>query len=303
MADMKQILRRMDFTSLRLFVVICQENSIARAAEREFIAASAVSRRLAELETLVGLPLVQRHTRGVSLTPAGAMVLRHAQQILAGVEAMSAELSRVYAGVNGHVRVVANPSAIVQFLPEDISAFQRLYPEVAIDLEEQHSPDVLRLVRDRDADFGVCNRIAGMDDLEWQPYRRDRLAVVLPASHPKADAQRLRLADIVDETFVGMREPSALTHMLAVRADALERKLSVKFRVGSLDVLCRMAHVGLGIAIVPQKVAELYIKALDLVLRPLDEPWAQREICVVYPREEQLSATAAALARFLGQGR
>jgi len=298
---MENLLRKLDFTTLRLFVAVCQENSIARAAEREFIAPSAVSRRIAEMEALVGLPLMRRHARGVTVTPAGQTLLRHAHQIIGDVEAMGAELSRMYSGVKGHVRVVANLSAIVQFLPEDVAAFQRLFPEVDIDLEEQHSPDVLRLVRERAADFGICNRIAGTQDLIVKPYRRDRLAVMLPAHHPKAATRQFHFRDLVDETFVGLRENSALTQLLAAQADAMDAVPSVKIRVASLDALCRMTHAGLGIAIMPQQVAELYLQALDVVVRPLADPWAQRDICIVFPREEQLSASAEALVRFLAQ--
>lgn len=298
---MESILRKLDLTSLRLFVAVCQENSIARAAEREFIAPSAVSRRIADMEALIGLPLIARHTRGVSVTPAGQTVLRHARQIIGDVEAMGAELSRFFEGVKGHVRVVANLSAIVQFLPEDVAAFQRLFPDVDIDLEEQHSPDVLRMVRDRAADFGICNRIAGADGLEQLDYRRDRLAVMLPSGHPKAAARQLSLQDIADETFVGLRENSALTQLLAARAAELGKTLSVKIRVASLDALCRMTHAGLGIAVMPQQVAELYLQALDVVVRPLSDDWARRQLCIVFPRQAQLSATAGKLVRFLSQ--
>ncbi|MGE8677383.1 MAG: LysR substrate-binding domain-containing protein [Achromobacter marplatensis] len=298
---MENLLRKLDLTSLRLFVAVCQENSIARAAEREFIAPSAVSRRIAELESLVGLPLIERHTRGVSVTPAGQTVLRHAQQIIGDVESMGAELSRFYAGVKGNVRVVANLSAIVQFLPEDVAAFQRLFPEVDIDLEEQHSPDVLRLVRERAADFGICNRIAGTEGLTQLPYRRDRLAVMLPSQHPKASARQLSLQDIAGETFVGLRENSALTQLLAAQAQALGATLAVKIRVASLDALCRMTHAGLGIAVMPQQVAELYLQSLDVVVRPLSDEWARRQLCIVFPDESQLSATAATLVKFLAQ--
>ncbi|MGV2895838.1 LysR substrate-binding domain-containing protein [Achromobacter sp. AGC78] len=298
---MENLLRKLDLTSLRLFVAVCQENSIARAAEREFIAPSAVSRRIAELESLIGLPLIERHTRGVSITPAGQTVLRHAQQIIGDVESMGAELSRFYAGVKGSVRVVANLSAIVQFLPEDVAAFQRLFPEVDIDLEEQHSPDVLRLVRERAFDFGICNRIAGAQGLEQLPYRRDRLAVMLPSHHPRAAARQLSLQDIAGETFVGLGEHSALTQLLAAQARAIGATLAVKIRVASLDALCRMTHAGLGIAVMPQQVAELYLQSLDVVVRPLSDEWARRQLCIVFPGEQQLSATAATLVKFLAQ--
>ena len=298
---MENLLRKLDLTSLRLFVAVCQEHSIARAAEREFIAQSAVSRRIAELESLIGLPLIQRHTRGVTITQAGQTVLRHAGKLIGDVEAMGAELSRLYTGAKGHVHVAANLSAIVQFLPEDVAAFQRLFPEIDIELDERHSPDVLRRVREREVDFGICNQSADIEGLQSLPYRRDRLAVMLPASHPKAAARQLSLQDIADETFVGLGPDSALTQMLAARAQAIGTALTVKIRVTSLDALCRMAHAGLGIAVMPQQVAELYLSALDVVVKPLSDPWARRELCIVCIDPMQLSASASALLRFLAQ--
>jgi DNA-binding transcriptional LysR family regulator len=100
---MENLLKKLDLTSLRLFVAVCQEQNIARAAEREFIASSAVSRRIAEIEALIGLPVIQRQSRGITVTPVGETVLRYALAIIGSIEQMSAELSRFWAGVPGGV--------------------------------------------------------------------------------------------------------------------------------------------------------------------------------------------------------
>ena len=104
--------RRIDLTSLQLFVAVCELGSIGRAAEREFIAASAVSKRLSDLETAVDTALLYRHSRGVTLTPAGESLLHHARTVLFGLERMQGELSEYADGVRGHVRMHANISAI-----------------------------------------------------------------------------------------------------------------------------------------------------------------------------------------------
>src|SRR4051812_2978148 len=85
--------RRIDLTSLQLFVAVCELGSIGKAAEREFIAASAVSKRLSDLEAALDAPLLYRHARGVDLTPAGQSLLHHARSVLFGLEQMQAELS------------------------------------------------------------------------------------------------------------------------------------------------------------------------------------------------------------------
>ena len=78
--------RHIDLTSLQLFVAVCELGSIGKAAEREFIVASAVSKRLGDLRATLGTALLYRHTRGVGLTPAGESLLNHAQSVLFSLE-------------------------------------------------------------------------------------------------------------------------------------------------------------------------------------------------------------------------
>ena len=111
---------QIDQISLRLFIAVCEEGTIARAAEREFIAPSAVSKRLADLETLVETALLSRSQRGVRPTAAGEALLKHARLIMLDHERLQAELSEYAAGGRGHVRVLANVSSMVEFLPEAI---------------------------------------------------------------------------------------------------------------------------------------------------------------------------------------
>ena len=177
--------RRIDLTSLQLFVAVCEAGSIGKAADREFIAASAVSKRLADLEAALGTPLLYRHARGVDLTPAGQSLLHHARNVLYGLEKMQSELGEYADGVRGHVRVHASISAIVQFLPDDLGSFVRAHPQVKIDLEEHLSGDVVRAVQEGAADLGICNASAlsaGGTTLQTLPYRQDDLVLVVPAA-------------------------------------------------------------------------------------------------------------------------
>lgn len=300
---MENLLRKLDLTSLRLFVAVCQERNIARAAEREFIASSAVSRRIAEIETVIGLPVIQRQSRGIAVTPVGETVLRYALAIIGNIEQMSAELSRLSSGAKGRVRVVANLSSIVQFLPEDLAAFGRVFPEVSIELEEEHSAEVLRIVGEHAADFGICNPVAGSEAFEQVPYRQDRLAVLVPGGHRLAGASRVAFDELLGESFVGLRSESALTQLLAQQAAGAGRQLDVKIRVSSLDALCRMVHAGLGVAVVPEQVGLLYVNALDVSLLALSDAWAVRHLVMIFKARDQLSASAAALVAFLGNQR
>jgi DNA-binding transcriptional LysR family regulator len=296
---MNNLLRKIDLTSLRLFVTVCQEKNIARAAEREFIAPSAVSRRITEIEAAIGLPIIERQSRGISVTPVGETVLRHAQAVIGNIESMSAELSQFFSGAKGDVRVVANLSSMVQFLPEDIAAYQRLFPEVNIDIEELNSAEVIRSVEERKAAFGICIAVARFDGLEHLPYRTDRLSVMLPRKHPLAGLTQIHMKELANEDFVGLRGDSALTLLIAQELGRVGIVLNTKIQVSSLDALCRMVHVGLGIAVVPHQAGELWANTLDVELIPLADPWAVRELVIVFKSHEQLNAAASSLVDFL----
>ncbi|WP_339419658.1 MULTISPECIES: LysR family transcriptional regulator [unclassified Pseudomonas] len=296
---MNHLVRKLDFTSLRLFVTVCQEKNIARAAERECITPSAVSRRIAEIEAIVGLPIIHRESRGISVTPVGEMIIRHAKSMIASLESLNAELSQFTSGAKGSVQIAANLSAIVQFLPEDLAAFKRLFPEVEILVDEHSSAHVMRSVTEGNAEIGICNANYGTAELEFLPYRTDRLVLVVPRGHHLAEASSVTFNDIARESFVGLSEETSLMTLLAQRARDIGEELDVKIRVRSLDVLCRMVHVKLGVAVVPQLVAELNMNALDLRVVPIVEPWSIRKLVVVFRHRDRLTATAAALVNYL----
>ncbi len=115
---LRTFLRQLDLASLDLFALVCETGSIARAAERGGIAASALSRRLAELEVAMGGALLVRHARGARPTVLGQEVLGHAVDLLLGVERLRGDLDAFARGVRGRVRLAASASAVEQFLRE-----------------------------------------------------------------------------------------------------------------------------------------------------------------------------------------
>jgi DNA-binding transcriptional LysR family regulator len=221
--------RRIDLTSLQLFVAVCELGSIGRAAEREFIAASAISKRLSDLEATLGTTLLYRHARGVDLTPAGESLLHHARSVLYSLEKMQGELSEYADGVRGHVRVHANISAIVQFLPEDLGVFTRAHEAIKIDLEEHLSSEVIRAVQEGAADLGVCHVAGGAGELQSLSYRHDRLALIVPAGHVLAAQGVIDFIDSLDFDHVGLHTNSSI--YVAMHEAALNAGRSVKLRI------------------------------------------------------------------------
>lgn len=288
------MLRHFDPVTLRLFVAVCEERNIARAAARESLVASAVSKRIAALERGLGAQLLVRARRGIVPTAAGEALLRQAREVLGAMERMSAEISEFAAGVQGSVRVMASVSALAEKLPEDIAGFLARYKAVRVSLDEMVSREIVRLVREGAADMGVLWDAADLSGLQVTRYRSDHLCVVLPVGHPLARHEALSFAQTLDYPAVGVAPGGTLDTMLRRESALLGRTLNNRIQVSGLDAASRIVAAGLGLVVLPREVAEPAARLAGLVMVPLAESWALRRFAIC-TRPERLLSTATRL--------
>ncbi|WP_226912495.1 LysR substrate-binding domain-containing protein, partial [Halomonas sp. 3D7M] len=252
----------------------------------------AVSKRMSDLESLVGATLLYRKPRGVELTPAGHAFLHHARRILDNVERLQAELSEYGEGVRGHVRIHSNTSAIIAFLPQDLSAFSRHYPEIKIDLQERVSNEIIAAVRDGLTDIGIFAGHVAAPDLQIIPYRRDRLVLVTPDKHPLAERSSIAFNEALAFDFIGLQQDASLQALLLEQANLSGRALRMRIQVRSFDAICRMIHHGMGVGVLPEQTIYRELGDLQLKSIPLSDAWAQRELVIGVRRYATLPVTA-----------
>ncbi|MVW70804.1 LysR family transcriptional regulator [Bordetella sp. 15P40C-2] len=271
---------KLDPTSLRLFIAVVEEGSIAQAARREHLVAAAVSKRVAELEAILRAPLLKRSHRGVVPTEAGLTLLRLARHVVHTLEDTYAQMVDYAVGVRGQVRVFANISAITQFLPEDLATFSRLHPQVQIALEERNSADILKAVAQNEADVGIYTALAHNEDVETLDYEHDDLVLVVRKDHPLARRSNVKFDELLDWDLVGLREGSAINKALEEGAARLGKSLRIKVHVTGYDALCLMVGAGMGIAVAPRHCARFYAAELNLLEVALDDPWSRRKLSI-----------------------
>lgn len=273
--------RHIDLVTLRLFVAVCDEGNIARAADREAIVASAVSRRIAAIEDDIGARLLTRGRRGIKPTPAGETLLRQAREVLRAMDRLNAELSEYATGVQGHVRLVATPAVLAEDIAEDIGTFLEQSPGVRVSADECVSPDVLRSVREGAADLGVLWDANDLGDLHAEPYRRDHLCVAVRSEHPLAGRSELRFEEVIDQLGVDIAPGGMMDTVLRREAARLGRPLAHRVQVSGIDAGVRFVAAGLGPAVLPREAALGHAKARGLAFVPLADAWAQRQFVIV----------------------
>ncbi len=297
----KSLVRRLDLITLQLFVAVFEEGTLTRAAAREAIAVSAASKRLMELEQVLGVSLFVRRAKGMELTAAGETLLHHARQMLFNVEKMGLELGEHSHGVRGYVRMLANLSAIIQFLPEDLRDFSELHPEVKTDLEERPSNGVVQGVLDGVADLGICSSDTDTKGLPSVTYRHDKLVVLMPADHPLAARQTLAFSETLDSDYVGLHAASSINMRTHAAAREAGKMLRLRIHVPGFDAMCRMVQANMGIGILPQKAYELFGRALGLHAVPLTDAWSDRSLILVVRDKAQLSPVSRLLFEYLSK--
>jgi DNA-binding transcriptional LysR family regulator len=283
--------RRIDLTTLRLFIAVCEEQNLTRAAHREGIAASAVSKRMNDFELAFGVTLFKRLSKGMALTPAGEALLHHARVTLLNVEKIAVELSEYSHGVRGHVRMLANLSAIVQFLPEDLHSFFSAHELLRVDLQERPSGQVVRGIEEGAAEIGICSGEADTRALEAFHYRYDHLAVVVRSDHPLSARADLLFADTLDYDHIGLHAASSIYLRSQYAASQAGKSMRLRINVPGFDAVCRMVQADMGIGLIPDRAFDVIGAGMGLRAIPLRDDWAKRELKIVVRDAAQLSAT------------
>ena len=269
---------RVDFVTLKLFCAIAQSGSITKGANECSLALSAASRRMSELEDTVGLMLLDRSAKGVTLTQAGHAVMQHALRLFQGFEQFSNELAEYTKGIKGHVRLWANMSSLTEFLPSALASFLKQHPEIQVEVEEQLSGDIVKALLDGIADIGVLADGAPTAGLHTSIIGHDELVIVCSKSHLIRNKKRITFEECLSYDFVGLNRGSSLLELTSRQAEKLGKQMQLRIQVRSYDAMCQMIAVNLGIGVLPLQACAPQIKAMGLKAIPLEDAWAKRNL-------------------------
>lgn len=284
---------RFDLADLRLFVAVVRQGSLTRGAEAMNLALASASQRLSGMEAVIGTALLERSRRGVRPTPAGALLLRHAQEILRQAERMQGELRVFATGLRGRIRLPANTGAALGFLPQALQGFLVAHAGLDIDIDERPSAEIVRLVAEGGAELGVMADVVDAGALELYPLREDPLVLVLPAAHRLASRAALDFTEIAPEPFVGLVD-AALDSYMAEHATRRGVQLNHRIRLRSVAAIGRMVQEDIGVAVLPESAAG-DLNGCNVRILPLSNPWARRRLALCVRNAEHLTPPARLL--------
>lgn len=256
----------MDLVALRTFLAVAELASFSRAAKYLHIAQPAVSQQVKRLERELGSPLFVRSTRRVQLTAAGETLLPRAREILADVERAAADIQLLTQGLAGQVSVGFVGTATYDLLPRVARSVRSQLPDIELQLYgEQLGPALLNAVLSRQIDVAVTRDPLAEPQVHIRPLRRERFVVALPADHPLASQNSVKLADLHDDTFV--THPSghrSVTYNAVMRACAQVGFMPNEVvEVRETATLVTFVAAGIGVALVPEPVRSLALAGVE----------------------------------------
>lgn len=262
----------MELRHLRYFIAVAEENHFGRAAERLHMAQPPLSRAIRQLEAALGVDLLERTSRRVALTPAGAAYLHEAREVLGAVDAARARARRVADGREGRLTVGCVGSATYSLLPALARALRAELPNVEVRFRgEMLAPDQVAALRDGALDLGLLRHTEGLaPGLRVTVLREDRLLVAVPQDHALATRDQVAIAELEHEELVlhGGSAGSAMRRLVTSLCEEAGFAAHVAHEVAETSTLLTFVAAGLGIAVVPEPTALLGVPGVVHV--PLD---------------------------------
>jgi DNA-binding transcriptional LysR family regulator len=267
----------LDVRRLRVLREVAAHGSFSAAAESLAFTQPAVSRQIATLEAEAGTRLVDRTARGVRLTPAGELLVEHADVILGRLAAAESQLEALTEVDAGRLRLGSFPTASATLTPLAIAAFAEEYPGVDLRLVEGRSPEMLPMIAAAELDLAVVPDTdpSPPDDVELEHLMDDPFYIALPHEHPLAGALEVRMEDLREETWIEGR-----LCMEGLRRAANAAGFEPRVAFDSSEWLGKQGLVaaGVGVALIPS----LGLGAVreDVVLRDLGPDGPSRRVLI-----------------------
>jgi DNA-binding transcriptional LysR family regulator len=276
---------------LKTFIVVAQDGSFNRAAEKLSRSQPAVTLSIKQLEAYLNLELFERTTRSVKLTKDGHNFLPIANRLVLDFDIAITDMVDVSECRSGHVSIAAVASIATNILPKVIKAFTIKYPNISLHLYDDNSQGVQRRIELNEVDIGIGSVWHANKKLKFSPFLNDTYVMVCNKAHPLANSKSIiGWQQLQGYDFIG----SGLTQALKMQ----KYIGSPKYESSNTTTLIAMLKANIGITVLPSLAIP---DDSDLVSFPLENPTEKRDVCLITRLKTIQSPAAKAMIEMLSQ--
>jgi LysR family carnitine catabolism transcriptional activator len=280
------------------FLAVAETLSFTRAADRLGMTQPAFSQLIRELESSLGLSLLDRTTRRVRVSAAGKSLLDRMRRGVAELDDACRYAQAMARLETGELTLAVLPSFASGVVLRALSTFRDRYPEMGIRIVEEHNAQILAKLAGYEVELAIGSQMDSPHELAFEPFMTDELVCVLPAGHPLARQDQIAWAELEPESII-LVAASSQTYQ-TIRSNLLafaNHKLADYESLNSVTALA-MARAGFGLTFIPM-VALAELNMSGLVCRKLGEPHLLRSIGIYRRANQALSPGAAEFRKIL----
>jgi LysR family transcriptional regulator, hydrogen peroxide-inducible genes activator len=276
MADLK-------LKDLRYLVALADERHFGRAAQRSFVSQPTLSAQLKKLEDYLGVQLIERQPKQVTLTEAGEQIVARARRILEASDEV-VTLARAHRDpLAGKLRLALLPTIGPYLLPRVAREIRKALPRLELRLYEYQTAPMLEKLHSGQIDLGVLALPVDLDGLESRPLYDEPFTVALPEHHRLAKKTHVKVEDLKDESLLLLEDGHCLRDQALEVCSGIGMQEKQDFRATSLETLRQMVATGAGVTLLPELASRgAYGSARGVVLRPFTKPTPMRHVGAVW---------------------
>ncbi|RKT79463.1 DNA-binding transcriptional LysR family regulator [Terracoccus luteus] len=293
----------LDIRRLEVLLNVVEHGSVTAAAEAMTYTPSAVSQQLRRLETEVGMPLLQRHARGMVPTEAGHVLAVHARKVFRQMAAAESDLRDIAGLRRGTLELGTFPTVGSSFLPLAVKRFGQLYPSIQLNIRSAREAELIEMLEE-----GVVG-LSMLWDYEWGRIQADQLSLttlftdptvlVVAADHPLARRRQVAVGDLAGERWIIRSNDHPVVEVLSRSGLAAGFEPRISFRANDYQEAQAMVSVGLGIALAPRTA--VVNKHPNVRVVSLGDTAPHRRVLVAHRLDRVRAATEMAFQQVLSE--
>lgn len=261
-----------DHRFLREFVVVAQEGSIRRAAERLNVVTSSISRKISDAEIRLGVKLFERHSQGMLLTEAGRVLLDHANHIRNEQDYVRELIGQYRNDTRRVIRLGVGEGFAADLMQNGLVTLMDSNPNLRYQITTAGTDRLVEMVTQDQVDIGLAYNPILLPGTRSLAIGRQPLCAIVPVSSPLIGRSGLRLADVLEQPLALLNESHAIHQLLARAASDHGLSLRPVLETESITLLIRFVSAGLGVTFLPRFSATIQEARGELKILDVDEP-------------------------------
>jgi LysR family transcriptional regulator, transcriptional activator of the cysJI operon len=287
------------FEHLKLFRDVAQTRSISRAAELNDVTPSAASQHINELERSMGVTLLDRSTRPLSLTAEGKLYHELCRDVLRRNDEFRSALNDLKSEIEGVVRVAAIYSVGLSEMNDLEAEFARRHPNVRLEVDYLRPEKVYEAVAGDRSDLGLVSYPEPTREIAVLPWRDEEMVLATAPDHPLARREFIGPHDLQGEDFIGFDEDLPISREVGRYLRGSDVEVSTTMRFDNIQTIKEAVMLGSGVSIVPARILKSELAERRLAAIRLMPPGLSRPVGIVYRKKKRFHRAAQAFLDLL----